>query len=441
MNLKVLMNFLLCGKMSKKIITDIKGRTVFDSRGYPTVEAEIIVNKKYSGIAIAPSGASKGIDEAHEKRDNKKDFFGKSVFQNISFINTIIKEALVGQNIEDQENIDNLLLKIDGTSNKSFLGANTMIAVSMATLKTAAVSNHTYLWNYINSKSNKLPIPEVQIIGGGMHAKGTIPIQDFMIIPNGAPNYFKALEWIFKVYREAGYRLIKEKKLSGIADEGGYWPNFKSIENILSFITKIIEDLGYKPFKEISLSLDIAANNFKKKNGYKISANKNKLTPQELKEKLLEWINKYPIISIEDPFAEEDIRFYKKLKKKAPSYLQIVGDDLVVTNPKKIIFANNSEAINTVLIKPNQIGTISETIKAIKTAKRLKLNTILSARSGETEDSFLSDLCVGWKIKQLKVGSFSRSERLSKWNQCLRIGEQLKNNYAMHKSLDLWNKL
>lgn len=425
--------------MIKKIITEVKGRMVFDSRGYPTVEAEIIVMNKYSGIAIAPSGASKGINEALEKRDENNQYLGQSVFNNISYINTIIKDVLVGQNVEDQEEIDKKLLKLDGTSNKTFLGANTTVAVSMAALKSAATSNKTQLWNYLNPKSKKLPLPEVQIIGGGAHAIGTIPIQDFMIIPNGANNYLEALEWIFKIYREAGKRLMKEKKLYGVADEGGYWPSFSNIDNILFFLTKIIEDLGYKPFKEVSISLDIAANNFKNKNGYKLFKNKKRLTKIELKKQLLKWIKKYPIISIEDPFAEEDIEFFKKFKKEAPSYLQIVGDDLVVTNPKKIILATKNKAINTILIKPNQIGTITESLEALQTAKKNKLMSILSARSGETEDNFLSDLCVGWGIKQLKVGSFSRSERLSKWNQCIRIGEQIKNNYSMHKNIDLWD--
>lgn len=428
--------------MSRNKISNVKGRMVFDSRGKPTVEAEIIVNDEISGSSIAPSGASTGKKEAFEKRDNKNDFLGESVNQNISFINTIIKESLIGFDIEDQEGIDNKLIALDDTPNKSFLGANTTIAVSMAVLRTAAISNKTSLWSYINLNSEKkIPLPEVQIIGGGAHAKGSIPIQDFMIIPNGAPNFYTALEWIFKVYRKAGENLLKEKKLFGVADEGGYWPFFNTIEEVLNFLTETIEQSGLKPLKEVSISLDIAANNFKDKNGYKLYNDKKCIDKNTLKKQLLKWINIYPIISIEDPFAEEDINLFSCFKSEAPSYLQIVGDDLVATNPQLIKLAYKKKAINTVLIKPNQIGTISETFNALKEAEKFNLHTILSARSGETEDSFISDLCVGWNIKQLKVGSFSRSERLSKWNQCLRIGEELNNNFSMHTQPNLWKKL
>ena len=427
--------------MSKNKISNIKGRMVFDSRGKPTIEAEITVNGKISGSSIAPSGASTGKKEAIEKRDNKNDFFGESVNNNILLINTIIKENLVGFDIEDQEGIDNKLIKLDGTLNKSFLGANTTIAVSMAVLKTAAISNKTSLWSYLSLNSEKkIPLPEVQIIGGGAHAKGSIPIQDFMIIPNGAPNFYSALEWVFKVYRKAGERLLAEKKLFGVADEGGYWPFFNNIEEVLIFLTETIEQSGLKPLKEVSISLDIAANNFKYKNGYKLFEDQKCINNNIFKKQLLKWINMYPIISIEDPFAEEDIDLFSDFKLQAPSYLQIVGDDLVVTNPELIKLAHKKKAINTVLIKPNQIGTISETYDALKQSEKLNLHTILSARSGETEDNFISDLSIGWNIKQLKVGSFSRSERLSKWNQCLRVAEDMNNNFAMHTPPNLWDK-
>ena len=427
--------------MSKNKISNIKGRMVFDSRGKPTIEAEITVNDKISGSSIAPSGASTGKKEAIEKRDNKNDFLGESVNNNILLINTIIKENLVGFDIEDQEGIDNKLIKLDGTLNKSFLGANTTIAVSMAVLKTAAISNKTSLWSYLSLNSEKkIPLPEVQIIGGGAHAKGSIPIQDFMIIPNGAPNFYSALEWVFKVYRKAGERLLEEKKLFGVADEGGYWPFFNNIEEVLIFLTETIEQSGLKPLKEVSISLDIAANNFKYKNGYKLFEDQKCINNNIFKKQLLKWINMYPIISIEDPFAEEDIDLFSDFKLQAPSYLQIVGDDLVVTNPELIKLAHKKKAINTVLIKPNQIGTISETYDALKQSEKLNLHTILSARSGETEDNFISDLSIGWNIKQLKVGSFSRSERLSKWNQCLRVAEDMNNKFAMHTPPNLWDK-
>jgi enolase len=422
--------------MLKNKITDIKGRMVFDSRGMPTVEADIFVNNQFCASAIAPSGASKGKKEALEKKDNKEIFLGNSVNENISLINNEIKNTLIGCTIEDQTKIDKKLIELDGTSNKSKLGSNTTIAVSMAVLRSASVSNKTSLWEYLNnSLEAKLPLPEIQIIGGGAHARGSIPFQDFMIVPNGASDFFTALHWVFKIYKLAGEKLLSEKKLYGVADEGGYWPNFSNITCVLDFLTKIIEEAGFKPFKEVSISLDIAANNFKKNNKYKISE-KESISSSELCEILLKLINKYPIISIEDPFAEEDIKYFSKLKKKAPPHLQIVGDDLVVTNTELIKRAYAQNAINTVLIKPNQIGTISETLSALKLSNKLGLMSILSARSGESEDNFISDLSVGWNIKQLKVGSFSRSERLSKWNQCLRIGEKFNNKYAMH---NIWN--
>ena len=424
--------------MSKNKITDIKGRMVFDSRGKPTIEAEVIVNNKISGIAIAPSGASKGYNEAIEKKDKKKHFYGEGVTENIKLINSIIRKALLGQEIENQKKIDNILINLDGTENKSFLGGNTTIAVSMAVLRCASKSNKKPLWSYLNPKNKKLPIPEIQIIGGGKHAKGSIPIQDFMVIPNGAPDFYTALEWVYRIYKIAGDKLLKDGKLLGVADEGGYWPNFKDIEETLTFLSKCIEEAGLEFFKEVSISLDIAANNLKKEKGYMLFKNNKPYSKKQFKKKLLQIINNYPIISIEDPFDELDLDQYKEFKSEAPSYLQIVGDDLVVTNTKLIKMANNNNAINTVLIKPNQIGTISETIKAINLSKKLKLFTIISARSGETEDSIISDLSVGWDIKQLKVGSMSRSERLSKWNQCLRIGEKLENNYAMHQPPSIW---
>ncbi|MDA9655219.1 phosphopyruvate hydratase, partial [Pelagibacteraceae bacterium] len=253
-------------------------------------------------------------------------------------------------------------------------------------------------------------------------------------------NFYSALEWVFKVYRKAGERLLEEKKLFGVADEGGYWPVFDNIEEVLIFLTETIEQCGLEPLKEVSISLDIAANNFKYKDGYKLYKEQKCIAKNVFKKQLLKWINMFPIISIEDPFAEEDINLFADFKLEAPPYLQIVGDDLVVTNPELIKLAHKKKAINTVLIKPNQIGTISETFSALKQAESLNLHTILSARSGETEDNFISDLSIGWNIKQLKVGSFSRSERLSKWNQCLRVAEELNNNFAMHAPPNLWTK-
>ena len=426
----------------KNKISKVIGRMVFDSRGIPTVEAEIFSQNGFSASAIAPAGASKGKKEAYEKRDNNKHYNGLSVLDNIELVNNRINKELEGLEVEDQKKIDQLLIKLDGTKDKSYLGANTIIAISMANLKLAALCNKKYLWENLKLDDEKLlPLPQVQIIGGGKHAKGSLSVQDFLIIPNGASTFKEALEWVFKIYMLAGAELAKNNLLFGVADEGGYWPSFKTNEKVLSFLTELISKAGFKPFKQISIAIDIAANNFKVDNLYKLNP-ETVMTKNQLLSTYLEWIRKYPIISIEDPFAEEDFMMFKKLKERSPSYMQIVGDDLVVTHATLIKQAKTNNSINTVLIKPNQVGTITETFEALDVASSLDLLSILSARSGETEDTIISDLCVGWSIKQLKVGSFSRSERLAKWNQCLRIGENLKNNYLMHKIEELnWNKL
>ncbi len=416
---------------------------VFDSRGLPTIEAEVYLNDGSMGKAIAPSGASKGINEALEKRDFKKKFLGLSVDKNIFDIKGKINEALSGQSVLNQKNLDNILIKIDGTTNKSVLGGNTTIAVSMATLKTAAQFKRKDLWQYLDSSKKKLllPIPQVQIFGGGAHANNQISIQDFLIIPNGAKSFIEAMEWVFVIFKNTLEELKKEKKFSGFADEGGYWPNFKRNENILAFLSKMIERSGFKLLKDVSIALDIAANNFYKKPFYNFNKSK-KITVDELLDIYVSWFKKFPIISIEDPFSEYDILYYKKLKNKAPKYVQIIGDDLVVTNKQLIAKAVNKKSINSVLIKPNQIGTISETIDSLNLTRKLGLVDIISARSGETEDVTIADLSVGWQTNQIKVGSFSRTERLAKWNQCLRIGEKLNNNFKMHKNSILgWNKL
>ncbi len=416
---------------------------VFDSRGIPTVEAEVYLNDGSMGRAIAPSGASKGKNEVLEKRDKRKRFFGLSIDKNIVDIKTKINKALVGNSVLDQKKLDNILLQLDGTVNKSVLGGNTTIAVSMATIKAAAKFKKKKLWQYVNSskKNLLLPLPQIQIFGGGAHANNQISIQDFLIIPNGARNFIQAMEWAFIIFRNTYEELNKKKILKGYADEGGFWPNFNDNEDILIFLSKIIKKSGFKLLKEVSIALDIAANNFYTNFSYNL--NKKKIiTADELLETYLSWFKKYPIISIEDPFSEKDILYYKKLGIKSPQYLQIIGDDLVVTNKNLIAKAANKRSINSVLIKPNQIGTISETLESLNYSRSLGLVDIISARSGETEDVTISDLSVGWQTNQIKVGSFSRSERLAKWNQCLRIGEQIKNEFLMQENSILkWHKL
>ena len=416
---------------------------VFDSRGIPTIEAEVYLNNGNIGRAIAPSGASKGKNEAVEKRDNKKKFLGLSVDKNIVDIKNKINNGFVGQSVLDQNKLDNILLEIDSTKNKRVLGANTTTAVSMATIKAAAKFKNKELWEYLNLSNNALmlPIPQVQIFGGGAHANNQISIQDFLIIPNGARNFVEAMEWVFTIFKNTHEELKKENLLKGFADEGGYWPCFNKNEDILIFLTKIIEKSGFKLLKDVSIALDIAANNFYNQSLYNLNKKK-MITADQLLDTFIKWIKKYPIISIEDPFSEEDILYYQKLFNKVPKYVQIIGDDLVVTNKKLISEAVNKKTINSVLIKPNQIGTISETLDALTLSRDLGLVEVISARSGETEDVTIADLSIGWQTNQIKVGSFSRSERLAKWNQCLRIGEQIENNFAMQKNTILkWDKL
>ena len=429
--------------LSEPKIKKISGRMVFDSRGIPTVEAEVILDNEIIGRAIAPSGASVGRNEALEKRDNSEKLLGFSIDKNINDIKTKINFALKGEKVFNQTKIDNILINLDGTENKSALGANTIIAVSMAALKAAAKFKKVDLWSYLNDKNNSLmlPIPQVQIFGGGAHAANRISIQDFLIIPNGAKNFYEAMEWVFKIYRKTYDELKTKNLLMGVADEGGFWPCFNETEDILKFLCQIIKECGFKMMVDVSIALDIAANNFKSKSGYKFYKNKT-INADELLYILNEWLKKYPIISIEDPFSEDDIDYYKKLRVQSPKYLQIIGDDLVVTNHDLILKAYKKQSINSVLIKPNQIGTITETYNALKLSKELGLVNVISARSGETEDTTIADLSVGWQTNQIKVGSFSRSERLTKWNQCLRIGEKLNNSYSMQKNYALnWDKL
>ncbi len=394
-----------------EVIKNVKGRMVYDSRGKPTIEAEVITTSGHIGRAIAPAGTSKGQREAHDKRDMDKSHDGLGVTKAIFHVNNTIKNAMIGLNIEDQKKVDKTLIDLDGTKNKSNLGGNSTIAVSMAAIKTAANSQDLDLWNYLNTNKNaSLPLPEIQILGGGAHAKNSIDIQDLMIIPNNAPDYITALEWVSDIYRKAGEILDSEGRLYGVADEGGYWPLFKNNESALEFLTNVIEKTGLIPLQDVSISIDVAASNFYKNGKYKLNKGQKTLHPEQFLEKIINWIKHYPIISIEDPFNENDYSSFSELKKTTPDYLQIVGDDLITTDKSAIISAVKKNAINCALIKPNQIGTISETKEAVDTSVSLGIGTIMSARSGESEDTTIVDLCIGWNIPQLKVGSISRSE-------------------------------
>ena len=416
--------------MSK--ILKIRARQVFDSRGNPTIEAEVY-SKNQSASAICPSGASTGTYEAFEKRDkNNKRYLGKSVFNAIDVINTKISKKLKGINIHDQIRIDTILINLDGTRQKTNLGANAILAVSMAAKKLSAKIKKTPLFKTFLVKNNfSLPYPLMNIINGGAHANNGLRIQEFMIRPDKAKNFSEAMRICFLVISSLR-KLIKKKKLStSVGDEGGFAPMIDSNEKALDLIVSAIKAAGFKNGKDVSICLDVAANELFKSKKYSIHSKKFISVDQTIN-KYLKIINKYKIKSIEDPFAENDWISWNNLMKSTKN-VQIVGDDLYVTNLERLKkgFLNNSS--NSILIKLNQIGTVSETLEVIKFAQIIGYKTIISHRSGDSEDTFIADLAVGTNSNQIKTGSLARSERVAKYNQLLRIEEQLGKKVKMNK--------
>jgi len=416
--------------MSK--IFKIRARQVFDSRGNPTIEAEVY-SKNQSASAICPSGASTGTYEAFEKRDkNNKRYLGKSVFNAIDVINTKISKKLKGINIHDQIRIDTILINLDGTRQKTNLGANAILAVSMAAKKLSAKIKKTPLFKTFLVKNNfSLPYPLMNIINGGAHANNGLRIQEFMIRPDKAKNFSEAMRICFLVISSLR-KLIKKKKLStSVGDEGGFAPMIDSNEKALDLIVSAIKAAGFKNGKDVSICLDVAANELFKSKKYSIHSKKFISVDQTIN-KYLKIINKYKIKSIEDPFAENDWISWSNLMKSTKN-VQIVGDDLYVTNLERLKkgFLNNSS--NSILIKLNQIGTVSETLEVIKFAQIIGYKTIISHRSGDSEDTFIADLAVGTNSNQIKTGSLTRSERVAKYNQLLRIEEQLGKKVKMNK--------
>jgi enolase len=397
-------------------ILDVKGRQVWDSRGRPTVEAEVIVGRGTTplavGRAIAPAGASTGAGEAIAIEP------GKAV-QNIQ---TRIRDALRALSVSDQAKIDERLIELDGTSDKSRLGANAMVAVSLACAHAAALASKKPLWQYLAGERRvALPVPQIQIFGGGAHARGRCDVQDYMIICIGAGSFAEALEWTAQVYTAAGKRLAKRNALHGVADEGGYWPAFKSNEEGLAELVGAIADAGLEPGADVAIALDIAASQLYRGGSYQLALENRALSAEQMHAMLLRWIERYPIVSIEDPFAETDHAAMRSFTKA--TRIQVVGDDYFVTDAERVKKANG--ACNTVLLKPNQVGTVTETLACWEAARAAGYRAIVSARSGETEDVSIVHLAVGWGVAQLKVGSFSRSERMAKWNEALRIEEAL----------------
>ena len=416
--------------MSK--IFKVKARQIFDSRGNPTIEAEVFT-KKNSASAICPSGASTGSFEAYEKRDkNNKKYLGKSVLSAVSLINKKISKRLKGQNVHDQERIDTIMINLDGTRQKSKLGANSILAVSMAIKKLSAIEKRIPLYKNFFVKNNfKLPYPLMNIINGGAHANNGLRIQEFMIRPDKARSFSEAMRMSFIVIKNLS-KLIKQKKLStSVGDEGGFAPMINNNKQALDLIVNAIKKSGFVNGKDISICLDVAANELYKKNRYSIHSNKYVSVDKSIQQ-YTKMIKKYKIKSIEDPFAENDWLSWNKLMKSLKK-VQIVGDDLYVTNLERLKKGFLNISSNAILIKLNQIGTVSETIDVIKFAQIIGFKTIISHRSGDSEDTFIADLAVGTNSNQIKTGSLARSERVSKYNQLLRIEEELGKKARMNK--------
>ena len=413
--------------MNPQDIRSIRARRVWDSRGRPTVEAELTLHDGAVGLAISPAGASRGTREAHELRDSgAARFGGLDVMQAVGNVNGEIARALVGASARDQVALDRRLIELDGTPNKTRLGANATLAVSMAAAHAAAASLGLPLFEYLGgAEATLLPMPQIQIFGGGAHAGRRVDIQDFMVVCPGAQSFAQALEWTAEVYRHAGLLMRERGSHAGVADEGGWWPDFATNEEALATLVAAIERAGYAPGAQVAIALDIAASDFGRAGRYALGLEGRVLDTDGLIELLLGWLDRYPIASIEDPLAEDDPEGFARFTHAAGKRVQIVGDDFLVSDAKLVREAAARGAANAVLLKPNQRGTLSETLAAWREARSVGYAGIVSARSGETEDTTIVHLAIGWGSGQLKVGSFARGERMAKWNEALRIEERL----------------
>lgn len=413
-------------------IINVVGREILDSRGNPTVEVEVMVEGGYVGRAGIPSGASTGIHEACELRDgDPKRYLGKGVQKAVENVNTVIRRALKEMPVTGQQVIDNTLIELDGTPNKSKLGANAILGASLAAARAASAyqkkSFHDYIASLFGaSHANLLPVPMMNIINGGEHADNNVDIQEWMIMPVGAPNFREALRWASEIFHTLK-KVLKEKGLNtGVGDEGGFAPNLKSNQEALDVIMTAIEKAGYRPGEQVGLAIDAAASSFFEDGVYNLAA---EAQPKKNAAELVEWyeglVNKYPILSIEDGLAEDDWDGWKLMTEKLGSKIQIVGDDIFVTNPKRLKQGISQKVANSILIKLNQIGTLTETLQCIRDAHAVKYTTVISHRSGETCDSTIADVAVGTSAGQIKSGSLCRADRISKYNQLMRIEEQL----------------
>jgi enolase len=404
-------------------IAEIKGRRVWDSRGRPTVEAEVILGSGAKGRAIAPAGASTGSGEAVDLRDGGAPFGGYDVRKAVACVNGEVATALRGCDAADQADIDRRLIALDGTSNKSRLGGNALIAVSLAVAHAIAAARKVPLWQALGAPAPIVSMPEIQIIGGGAHASRRVDLQDFMAMPVGAKDFAEALDWVAEVYRATGALLGERGALRGVADEGGFWPEVERNEDAIELIVRGIEKAGLKPGRQVAISLDIASTQFRRGTGYRLARDGRDLSREQLIDMLVGWLNAYPICAIEDPVAEDDVEGMAEFTRKAKGRAIVIGDDFLVTNASRIAASAAKGACTAALIKPNQAGTVTETKAAFDAARDAGWATIVSARSGESEDVSIAHFASGWGADVLKVGSFTRSERMAKWNECLRIAE------------------
>ena len=410
--------------MNKKI-KSINARHILDSRANPTIEVEVTTNDNIKGRAAVPSGASTGALEAHELRDNDPSFNGMGVNKAIENVKTIISDTLVGEDVTDQSNIDNKLIELDGTDNKNNLGANAILAVSMASMRASASQQNKQLFELFPNIYGppSLPVPFMNILNGGAHADNSVDIQEFMIVPFGFETFDTSLRAGVEIYHVLKKRLKSNKLSTNVGDEGGFAPNFNTSTEILDEIMQSISEAGYEPGRNVSLALDVAASEFFTDDFYRIEGNE--LNSQEMSDYLINLTSNYPIISIEDGLAEDDWDGWKYLTEKIGDTIQLVGDDLFVTQEKILEKGVADSCANSILVKVNQVGSVSETINTMTLAKESNYSSIVSHRSGETEDTFISHLCVGTSSGQIKTGAPARSERTAKYNELLRIGEKI----------------
>ncbi len=411
-------------------IASIYARQILDSRGNPTVEVDILTENERLGRAAVPSGASTGVHEAMELRDNKKNYYGgKSVLKAVDNVNTVLAENLIGWDVADQTGIDAMMNELDGTKNKSKLGANAMLAVSLAVAKAAALEANLPLYRYIGGTNAKiLPIPMMNILNGGAHADNKIDFQEFMVMPVGAKTFSEGLQWGVEIFHALKTVLKKKGYSTNVGDEGGFAPNIQSNEEAIETVLTAIQVAGYKTGSQIGIAMDAANSelwNAKEKKYIFHKSDGKKMTSEELVKYWESWVKQYPIISIEDGMAEDDWKGWKMMTESLGKKCQIVGDDLFVTNVERLERGINENIANALLVKVNQIGTLTETINAVSMAQQAGYNTIMSHRSGETEDSTIADLAVALNCGQIKTGSASRSDRMAKYNQLIRIEEIL----------------